>query len=74
MKTLLLAVATLWAIPLQAQNSTTHLDASRHEVSFDAGPFDVPAMQMHGGMDHSAMQMGHGEHVRTLYQFTWPVD
>jgi hypothetical protein len=42
-------------------------------VFFDVGPFDVPAMHMHGGMDHSSMQMGH-EGVHTLYQFTWPVD
>lgn len=73
MKTPLLAFATFWAIPLQAQNPATRIDASRHEVSFDVGPFDVPAMNMRG-MAQSTMQMDHDESVRTLYQFTWPVD
>jgi hypothetical protein len=73
MRNLFLAILTLSAFPLGAQNPSTHIDAAKHEVFFDVGPFDVPAMHMHGGMDHSSMQMGH-EGVHTLYQFTWPVD
>jgi len=73
MRNLHLAILTLFAFPLAAQRPATHIDAAKHEVSFEVGPFDVPAMHTHGGMDHSSMQMGH-EGVHTLYQFAWPVD
>ena len=77
MRKLLLAVLLFFALPVPAQRTSTHVDAARHEVSFDVGPFDVSPMNtqaMHGDMSHSSMQMGHDEAVRTLYQFTWPVD
>jgi hypothetical protein len=75
MRNIVMAFA-LFSSPLIAQQTSIRMDATRHEVSFDVGPFDVPAMSMHAmhGMDHSSMQMGHDEETRTLYQFTWPVD
>lgn len=76
MRKLLLAILTLCGSSLAAQQTATRVDAARHEVSFDVGPFDVPVMDMHAGhagMDHASMQMGHGEGARTLYQFSWPV-
>jgi hypothetical protein len=75
MRNLFLAFAALYSFPLAAQTASTQMDASKHEVAFTVGPFDVPVMDPHmHGMDHSSMQMGHDEAVHTLYQFTWPVD
>jgi hypothetical protein len=69
----ILIAAALFVSPLAAQQPSTRIDVSRHEVSFSVGPFHVPAMSMHG-MDHASMKMGHGEGVRTLHRFVWPVD
>jgi hypothetical protein len=76
MRKVFLATLTLVALPLSAQQSSTHIDPAKHEVYFDVGPFDVPPMTMHAmnGMSHAAMQMGHDQGVHTLYQFTWPVE
>ena len=54
MRNLILATLMLCAAQSAAQQPATHIDAARHEVSFDVGPFDVPAMNVHAmhGMSH----------------------
>lgn len=72
------AITALSFSAAAAQQPATRMDEAKHEVSFIVAPFDVPAMDMsaisHDGMDHGAMQMSHGDGVKTVYQFEWPVD
>ena len=69
MRNLILATLMLCAAQSAAQQPATHIDAARHEVSFDVGPFDVSAMNV-----HAMHGMSHENGVHTLYQFAWPVD
>ncbi len=70
----ILAIAISTPANLHAQQTSTRVNRDTHEVSFVVSPFNVPPMDHHAMMNHSSMQMGHDEGVRTLYQFEWPVD
>jgi hypothetical protein len=73
--TLVVSMIAFAAIPatLPAQSISTRVDSARREVVIEAGPFDVPAMdlEMVKEMEHASMRH---EEERRVFRFDWPVE